>query len=139
MFWDNTYRLTNEVTGRGYMDVHTEQHVWRVTFVAEQGTAEGEFHLTRRMKRARQNIDWPTTFPADPAGMRQVIDALEEAEIQFGGDPRRWQIHFPAAPDIELTRWTVPWQFDERHAFAQLWVDLDAQAEDNEEDEDEEE
>ena len=70
--------------------------------------------------------------------MRQVIDALEEAEIQFGGDPRRWQIQFPAAPDIELTRWMVPWHFDERHAFAQLLVDLDAQAEDNE-DEDEDE
>ena len=37
MFWDNTYRLTNEVTGRGYMDVHTEQHVWRVTFVRRSG------------------------------------------------------------------------------------------------------
>ncbi len=139
MFWDNTYRLTNEVTGRGSMDVHTEQHIWRVRFVADQGTADGEFHLTRRKKRARKSIDWPTVFPADPDGMRQVVDTLEEAEIQSGGDPRRWQIHFPAAPDLELTRWTVPWQFDDRHALAQLFVDLAAQAEDNEDDEDEEE
>ncbi len=139
MFWDNTYRLTNEVTGRGYMDVHTERHVWRVTFVAAQGAADGEFHLTRRSRRARQWVDWPTVFHADPDGMRQVIDVLEEAEIQAGGDPRRWQIHFPAAPDIELTRWTVPWQFDEGHALTQLFVDLDAQVEDNDDDVDEEE
>jgi hypothetical protein len=26
MFWDNTYRLINELRGRGDMDVHTEQY-----------------------------------------------------------------------------------------------------------------
>jgi hypothetical protein len=135
MFWDNTYRLTNELRGRGSLEVRTEQHLWRVTFHGDMGELGGEFRLSRRQKRASQNIDWPTTFPADPAGMRQVIDALEEAEMQAGGDPRRWQIHFPAAPDLELTSWTVPWQFDENHALAQLFEDMAAHVEDDDEEE----
>lgn len=37
------------------MDVQTEQYVWRVAFVADQGTADGEFRLTRRKQRARKS------------------------------------------------------------------------------------
>lgn len=132
MFWDNTYRFTNEVRGRGHTEVHTEQHIWRVTFVGDPGQWDGEFRLARRRKRARVSEDWPTVFPATPDGMRQVIDTLEEAEIRAGGDPRRWTIGFPASGRRGLSRWVTPWQLDSDAALTRLFEQLDEEDDEDE-------